>query len=395
MKLIRLVPVFILLLGVALDARPPAGRFPDSEKRVGPGVPAFDVRPGYRVTLAADVDGEARFLEFDDAGTLYVSQPQAGRILALKDRDGDGVYETSAPFVTGRRTVHGLDWHDGWLWFTTTGAIFRARDTDGDGKADDILDVISEGSLPRGGGHWWRSICVTGQSIYTSIGDSGNINDESDTERQKIWRFNHDGSGKTLFATGIRNTEKLRIRPGTDELWGCDHGSDWYGKPLGDREGKQPVTDLNPPDELNHYVEGGFYGHPFIVGAKLPRLEYRDRKDIIDLAARTIPPALALGAHWASNGHTFLVGDYFPEHDGDLFIAFHGSWNSSERVGYCVQRVLFDKLTGRPIGQYTVVRTLGPDGEVLARPVDCVQAPDGSVLFSSNATQKIFRISRE
>ena len=132
---------------------------------------------------------------------------------------------------------------------------------------------------------WVRSAGDTG------VGDSGNITDELDSERQKIWRFDLDGSNKRLFVSGIRNTEKLRLRPGSNEIWGADHGSDNFGARLGERMGRrQPVTDWNPPDELNHYVEGGFYGHPFIVGDKLPRYEYREREDILDLAARTTPP---------------------------------------------------------------------------------------------------------
>ena len=38
------------------------------------------------------------------------------------------------------------------------------------------------------------------------------------------------GKDKKLWCSGIRNTEKLVIRPGTDEIWGMDHGSDWFGK---------------------------------------------------------------------------------------------------------------------------------------------------------------------
>jgi glucose/arabinose dehydrogenase len=232
-------------------------------------------------------------------------------------------------------------------------------------------------------------------AVYTSIGDSGNISDETDTERQKIWFFNLDGSGKKLFASGIRNNEKLRIRPGTSELWGADHGSDWYGRRAGDREGRQPVTDLNPPCEFNHYVEGGFYGHPFVVGNKLPRLEFLSKPDINDLAARTIPPAWSLGAHWAPNGWTFLTRDYFPDHAGDAVIACHGSWNSQPLVGYRLERILFDKVTGEPYGGQWIVRTLGKNDQVLARPVDVIEAPDGSLLFTDNqVTKRVYRISK-
>ena len=372
-----------------------AGAAPAPQESLGPGVPAFTVRPGYRVTLAADNIDTARFLAFDDKGTLFVAQPNRGIILALRDPDANGVYQHTTKFITDKGLCHGMQFFDGWLWFTTSGGIFRARDTRGTGVADQVVTVIPEGQLPSGGGHWFRTILVDEQGFYTSIGDSGNITDETNTDRQKIWRYSLDGKNKRLFCAGIRNTEKLLYRPGTREIWGCDNGSDNFGATFGEQEGKlQPVTDHNPPDEFNHYVEGGFYGHPFIVGDNVPRPEYAGRKDIIELAARSIPPAFDLGAHWACLGWTFVTSDYFPDHKGDAFIAFHGSWNSTVLVGYCVQRILFDKVTQKPYGQLTIVRTLGQDGKtVLERPVDCVEAPDGSVLFSGDYGGRVYRIT--
>ncbi|MBL0921703.1 MAG: PQQ-dependent sugar dehydrogenase [Phycisphaerales bacterium] len=357
-------------------------------------VPAFDVRPGYRVSLAAEIDN-ARFLEFGPDGTLYVSIPTSGEVLALRDEDGDGAFEKRTTFISGYPSVHGLCWHDDELWFAQSGAIHKARDADGDGRADQIETVVPEGRVPSGGGHWWRSLLVTDDAIYTSIGDSGNITDEASTERQKVFRFSRDGSGKALFASGVRNTEKLRLRPGTNEVWGVDHGSDWFGREYGERRGQQPITDRLPADEFNHYTQDGFYGHPFIVDVGVPRLEHRERRDIIDLAARHTPPAWRFGAHWAANGWTFLEKDHFgADHPGDAFVALRGSWNSSIRVGYGVERVLFDDHTGRPYGAVRIVTTLSPDGRVLARPVDCAEAPDGSVVFSCDATGRVYRISR-
>jgi glucose/arabinose dehydrogenase len=364
---------------------------------LGPNVPPFWVRPGYRVTLAAEKLGESRFMEFDDKGTLHLSQPGAGSIVTLTDKNKTGAYEILGKFITGKKTAHGMCWHDGWLYFSQSGAIHKARDTNGDGVADETVTIIPEESLPRGGGHWWRSILVTDDAIFTSIGDSTNLTDESASapERQKIWKFDLEGKNKKLFASGVRNTEKLRIRPGTKEIYGCDHGSDNFGLPLGEKKGYQPLTDMMPPCEFNHYVEGGFYGHPFVVGNKVPRPEFQKKDDILELVAKTIPPEWCFGAHWAPNGWTFLSKDYFPGHKADAFCALHGSWNSTLKVGYRVERILFDNVTGKPYGSQMIVGTLAEDGAtVLARPCDCVEAPDGTILFTCDQTKKIFRISR-
>lgn len=377
------------------------------------------VRDGYTLTIAVDNIPDARFLEVGDDGTLYVSRPFGHR--ARSDGKGDitsfkesnGSYGPPVKYVAGYANLHGLffekgkEGEKGWLWFTTSDSVYRARDIDGDGQADEVVEVLGKSQLPGGGMHWWRPILVTGEHFYTAIGDSGNINDETASDRQKIWRFNRDGSGKSLFASGIRNTEKLRLRPGTSEVWGCDHGSDHFGKEavaiaggtIGEKEGEsQPITDLHPPDELNRYIEGGFYGHPFVTGNKLPRYEYLKRPDIIELAKKAIAPEWCFGAHWAVNGFCFVDPEInnrthaLPkDHNGDLFAACHGSWNSTEPVGYCIARVLFDD--GKPYGLLTIVSGYNPTTrEQWSRPVDCCQAPDGSILWSCDMTGKVYRL---
>src|SRR5947209_5498547 len=82
-----------------------SARAADGAGQLGPGVPAFAVRPGYRVTLVADKLDEARFLCFDDRGILYVSQPDKGAIVALRAK-GDGRYEQVCTFVKDRPKVH-------------------------------------------------------------------------------------------------------------------------------------------------------------------------------------------------------------------------------------------------------------------------------------------------
>ncbi len=359
------------------------------------GVPPFWVRPGYKVSIAAEKLPQTRFMAFDDKGNLYVSSPDLGKITVLA-RKGDR-YEVKSTYAEGYPKVQAMQFVDGSLWFATSGAIYKSKDSNGDGKMDDVSTVIGEGTVPNGSGHWWRSLLVTEDSIYTSVGDTGNANDLTDTERQKIWRFDRDGGNKRMFISGIRNTEKLLVRPGTKDIYGIDHGSDWFGGPLGDREGRQPITDFNPPDELNLYQEGHFYGHPFLTGFRVPRVEYQTRKDLIDLAEKTTVPVWAFGAHWAANSFCFISqrGPFPADHVGDIFAACHGSWNSKSKVGYRVERICFDPSTGLPYGSLVIVGCLDKDGNVLARPVDCVQAPDGSVLFSSDSDGRIYRIASD
>lgn len=391
----RAVWGLLSLLAVAPVARA-AG-----EGQVGPGVPEFTVRAGYKVTLAADKLEEARFIEFDDKRNLYLSQPGKGQIVQLRDKDGDGEYETRAVFVAGHKSVHGMFFNakDGWLYFTQPGegSVGRARDDDGDGKAEKVEEVLKPGTLPAGGGHPFHApLILEDGSLLVTTSDRSNMTPELDSPTKTIYRFDLSTKSKGVYATGVRNTEKVRYRPGTSEIYGFDHGSDNFGKNYGDVPGSdQPITDLMPPEKLNLIAEGAFYGHPYLVANKVPRPEYVDRKDIHELAQKMTNPVWTLGAHWAVNGWTFLSKDSFAGNKGDIFAACHGSWNSAKKVGYRVERVMFDPMTGRPYGSWMIVGTLSKDGKkVLARPTDCAEAPDGSILFSSDSDRKIYRISK-
>src|SRR5262245_59740506 len=115
MKPALLVP--LLLIG--LVAMPALAQLPDGiASDLGDGVPPqIKVRPGYRLTRAV-VDEAAikpsatqqsggrrirrgvRFLQFSpDGKTLYLSQSDAGSILALSDVNNDGVFQKVSVFV--------------------------------------------------------------------------------------------------------------------------------------------------------------------------------------------------------------------------------------------------------------------------------------------------------
>src|SRR6266550_5506326 len=311
----------------------------------------------------------ARFLQYSpDGKTLFLSQSENGTILALRDPDSGGVFKTVTVFVKDKPSAHGLDWRDGWLYFgqSAEGSVSRARDTNGDGVADDVETILPKGSTPAGGGHPFEGILLTDKQLFVTCSDPTNMTADLSSDRKKIYVFDFDGqhaTNRTVFVSGVRNVEKIRYRPGTTEIWGFDHGSDNFGGKYGEnpRDKDQPITDLNPPEEFNLFVDGGFYGHPYLSGNRVPRPEFAQRPDIMDLARKTIVPEWNVHAHWAVLGWCFIEKDYFPGHKGDVFFAAHGSWNSSTPVGACVQRLMFDPVTGKPYGSLTIVDCAGPD----------------------------------
>lgn len=138
------VLIFLILACASLAREQTSSAEPRSD-------PAIWVREDFSLSLAAaDIEG-ARLRAFAPDGMLFVPQPDRSRVLACRDENGDGYYEKTAVFVKGHPTVHGLFWYAGWLWFTESGAIFKARDTTGDSVADEQQTVIPNGQLPKGG----------------------------------------------------------------------------------------------------------------------------------------------------------------------------------------------------------------------------------------------------
>ena len=116
----------------------------------------------------------------------------------------------------------------------------------------------------------------------------------------------------------------------------------------------------------------------------------------VDLAGKVIIPDVLVQSHSATLNLCFYTGDQFPaECKGDIFAAFHGSWNRTRRTGYKIARVPFDHSTGKVLGEYDdfVTGFVAPDGHVWGRPVGITVAKDGALLFSEDGNGAIWRVS--
>lgn len=108
----------------------------------------FEVRPGFQIKLAAHepdvVDPIA--MAFDADGNLYViemrgyserREERLGRIRLLRDRDGDGVFETSTVFKDGLMFPTGIVCYKGGVFLGATPDLSYFKDNDGDGVCDE------------------------------------------------------------------------------------------------------------------------------------------------------------------------------------------------------------------------------------------------------------------
>lgn len=242
-------------------------------------------------------------------------------------------------------------------------------------------EVVSLAGLGRG--HWTRSLLFdrSGQKLYVGVGSGSNIDTGEDPRRAAINRYNPDGSGHEIVASGTRNPIGLHWYPESDTLWAAVQERDGLGDDL-------------PSDYFTHVEPQGFYGWPYAYLG--PHPEPRLKGQRADLVQKTLTPDVLLGAHVAVLDFTFYTGDQFPaEYRGGAFLALHGSWNRSKRVGYSVVFVPF--RDGRPSGEVRDFLSgwmIAPESrDVWGRPVAVLELRDGSLLVSDDGGRKIWRVA--
>ena len=249
----------------------------------------------------------------------------------------NGVASKRKELITGLDRPYGLALWKNYLYVAETESVKRYPYDGNTLKAGKGEEVISLKGFSKG--HWTRSLLFdrSGQKLYVGVGSAENVDVGEDPRRAAINRYNPDGTGHELFAAGTRNPIGLHWYPGTDTLWAAVQERDKLGDNL-------------VPDYFTHIQEGGFYGWPYAYTG--PHPDPRIKPERQDLVRKTIAPDLPLQSHSAVLDFTFYTGNQFPAQYRDgAFLAFHGSWNRSQRTGYEVVFVPFKD--GKPTGQPT------------------------------------------
>ena len=355
----------ILLLGLLSLARPVAAQ-----------EPRITLPPGFQIGVFASGFPGARFMAVDPAGTLLLSMPGEGRVVALPDRDGDGRADAVVTVVGGLDRPHGLAFRGDMLYVAETGRVLRFSYDPQAMKAGQPTVIVP--SLPAGGQHWTRTIAFGPDGrLYVSAGSSCNVCREQDPRRAAITRYEADGSGERVFAAGIRNAVGIAFHPVTGALWATINERDWRGDDL-------------PPDYITEVKEGGFYGWPdcMVAGGKAvpdERFASGGRCPPVTL------PTLEIQAHSAPIGLAFYTAQRFPpQYRGSLFVAYQGSWNRSVPTGYKIVRVLF--RDGKAAGIEDFATGWLDGGRVWGRLVDLIVGGDGALYLSVQTSGQIYRI---
>ena len=272
--------------------------------------------------------------------------------------------------------VHSIVFHEE-AWFAgVPNGVIRLADTDADGVADSVDRLIGNYST---GGHSTRTVeFLPDGRMVVSVGSSCNVCEEEDPRRAAIVIY--DGSsatGERIFATGLRNAVGLAIHPTSGELWATNNGRDLMGDEL-------------PPETVYIVTDGADYGWPRCHNGWLEDPQFGFEGSCAGVAA----PVTEMQAHSAPLGLAFYTGTNFPEeYRGDLFIAFHGSWNRSIPTGYSVVRLPLDGSAAvGPVEDFATGWLDETTEEVTGRPVGLAVGPDGALYVSDDKGGIIYRI---
>jgi len=331
--------------------------------------------PGFGISTYVRGLAGPRMMAIGPDGALYVAERNAGLIVRLPDRDRDGLADAVEVVADGLSAPSSLAFYvDGSLYVGETTRILRLTDPDGDGFFQ-VQEVVV-GGLPSGG-HNTRTVLFdpAGTYLYVSVGSSCNVCIEEDERRATIMRYRPDGSEETVYARGLRNAVGIKFRPGTDELWVTNNGRDRMGDDL-------------PPETVYRIQQNDNAGWPRCHSGRIVDPEFGEPAACDGI----LDPVVEMQAHSAPLGLSFYEGAQFPSsYQGDLFIAFHGSWNRTVPTGYKVVYIPIED--GHPGAvQDFAVGWLRSDGSRWGRPVDVIAGAEGSLFISDDEGGTIYRV---
>jgi len=329
---------------------------------------------GFNIEVYAGGLTNARSLRVDDKGNVYVSTRTIDKVYAVTDKNGKKEVKTLA---TGLNSPNGIALHNGTLYIAEINKI---------SKIDNIADQLDNppkptviyDDLPSDAPHGWKFLTVGPDNrLYFNVGAPCNICMPSEKHAQ-IRSIKLDGSDPQVVARGIRQIVGMDWHPTLKQLYFTENQRDW-------------LSEDQPNDKLNRMTQPGKdnFGFPYCGGGDIPDPQFGWGHSCDEFTK----PIAQLGPHSAPLGMRFYTGKMFPvQYRNAVFIARHGSWNKSKKLGGDV-----------------IVAHLNPDGTVksfepfisgfivdnnyVGRPVDMEWLKDGSMLLSDDYNGAVYRIT--
>ncbi|GGP61011.1 PQQ-dependent sugar dehydrogenase [Shewanella saliphila] len=330
---------------------------------------------GFSIDIYADNIENARQMALGEKGTVFVGSRKAGNVYALIDSNQDFKADKQIVIAKDLFMPSGLAFHNGSLYVAEVDKIWRYPNIENSLPDIPTPELVYD-KLPNKAHHGWKFIAFGPDGhLYIPVGAPCNVC-ESQLPFASILKLNIDTKQTTIVAKGVRNSVGFDFHPVSGDLWFTDNGRDMMGDDL-------------PDDELNHVTQTGqHFGFPYVHNTVIHDPDFSNTKT----AKLNTPPALTLGAHVAALGMEFYQGTQFPPtYHHSIFIAQHGSWNRTNKVGYRIMQVVVE---GNKVIDYQPFATGWLEGEQSwGRPVDVMTLTDGSILVSDDFANAVYRIS--
>ncbi len=334
---------------------------------------------GFKVELwASGLPGGRAMALSDDGKKVYVGTRGIGRVYEVTDEGGKRTVRTVVDKLT---QPAGVAYKDGALYVFAIDKVLK-YDGIASNPGAQPQDLTEKFDLPPQQHHNWKYVAFGPDGkLYVPFGSPCNIC-EPPKEYGQIRRYNADGSGKEVIATGVRNSVGFDWHPRTKQLWFTDHGRDWMG-------------DNGPQDELNRLSKPGQnFGFPYCHANGIVDVDFKKPKE--QACKGVTLPVRLMGPHAAAMGVKFYTGQMFPkEYQNTMFIARKGSWNRSKPSGFDVVnvRVGADGKEARMTPFLTGFNEGKDSYKFWGRPAYVAQMPDGALLVSDEQVGAIYRIS--
>ena len=331
---------------------------------------------GFKAELWASGLPGGRAMARGDKGKIYVGTRALGRVYEITDAGG----ARSVRVVVDKLTQPaGVAFKDGALYVFAIDKVLRYDGIEDKPDAQPV-DMTAAFNLPPEQHHNWKYVRFgPDNKLYVPFGAPCNICEVSG-EYAQIRRYNADGSGMEVIATGVRNTVGFDWHPKTGELWFTDHGRDWMGED-------------GPEDELNRLTKPGQnFGFPYCHAKGVADVDIKKA----DPCKGVTLPVTTMGPHSAVMGVQFYTGSMFPkEYQNTMFIARKGSWNRTVKFGFDVVNVQPSADgKGAKVKPFMTGFLEDPkEGKFWGRPVYILQMPDGALLVSDEQLGAIYRVS--
>lgn len=330
--------------------------------------------PGFKIEVYASDVPQARQMAWGANGTLFVGSFQETNVYAITDQGGKRTVKT---ILKGLNMPTGLAFRDGALYVIDINKLLRYD------NAEASLDKMPEpvtvyDDMPSYVAHGWKYL-VTDKNgwMYIPFGPPFNIGIPP-TSVSQIRHVDSKTGLAEIVALGVRNSVGGDIDPRTGDYWFTENARDW-------------LSDDTPSDKLNHITRlGENFGYPHCHQGNIPDPKFAMGHKCSEFT----PPVLNLGAHVAPLGMKFYTGNQFPaEYKNNILIAEHGSWNRHQYQGGRIERVIVDPSGKHARQEVFATGWITGERDYFGRPVDVLQAPDGSILVSDDWAGAIYRIS--